>query len=191
MAMLVFVGNQVFMHYLGDDGVGAFGIICYYTPFVFMFGNSIAQSAQPIISYNFGAGLRERVSATERIALITAILCGMVVTGVFMCFPTSLVELFISSSIPAAQIAIAGFPYFSMAFIFFIVNLTVVGYFQSVESVKSATIFALLRGVVFLVPSFILLPNILGVVGIWLALAFSEATTTMCVIIYYLYCKFK
>ena len=31
LAVLMFVGNQVFMHYLGDDGVGAFGIACYYT----------------------------------------------------------------------------------------------------------------------------------------------------------------
>ena len=49
MAMLMFMGNHVFMKYLGDDGVGAFGIACYYMPFVFMVGNAIAQSAQPII----------------------------------------------------------------------------------------------------------------------------------------------
>lgn len=56
LAMLMFMGNQVFMKYLGDDGVGAFGIACYYMPFVFMIGNAIAQSAQPIISYNYGLG---------------------------------------------------------------------------------------------------------------------------------------
>ena len=49
LAVLMFVGNQVFMHYLGDDGVGAFGIACYYIPFVFMVGNAVAQSAQPSI----------------------------------------------------------------------------------------------------------------------------------------------
>ncbi|MBR2638284.1 MAG: hypothetical protein IKD40_05540 [Bacteroidaceae bacterium] len=27
-------------------GVGAFGIACYYTPFFFMVGNAVAQSAQ-------------------------------------------------------------------------------------------------------------------------------------------------
>ena len=36
MSVLMFTGNQVFMRYLGDDGVGAVGIACYYTPFVFM-----------------------------------------------------------------------------------------------------------------------------------------------------------
>lgn len=42
LAMLMFMGNHVFMKYLGDDGVGAFGIACYYIPFVFMVGNAIA-----------------------------------------------------------------------------------------------------------------------------------------------------
>ena len=64
MATLMFVGNHVFMQYLGDDGVGAFGVSCYYLPFVFMIGNAIAQSAQPIISFNAGIGKTERVHAT-------------------------------------------------------------------------------------------------------------------------------
>ena len=73
LATLMFMGNQIFMKYLGENGVGAFGIACYYIsaplwnwalpgvgafgiacyyiPFVFMVGNAIAQSAQPIISY--------------------------------------------------------------------------------------------------------------------------------------------
>ncbi|MFR6414604.1 MAG: hypothetical protein ACLUNS_01965 [Alistipes shahii] len=60
LAMLMFVGNlDISCTYPGDDGVGAFGIACYYIPFVFMVGNAIAQSAQPI-SYNLGAGVRER-----------------------------------------------------------------------------------------------------------------------------------
>ncbi|MGN1080001.1 MAG: MATE family efflux transporter [Alphaproteobacteria bacterium] len=35
MAVLMFTGNHVFMLYLGNDGVGAFGVCCYYAPFVF------------------------------------------------------------------------------------------------------------------------------------------------------------
>lgn len=70
LATLMFIGNQIFMKYLGDNGVGAFGIACYYIPFVFMVGNAIAQSAQPILSYNYGmnlcrACLADRETGTE------------------------------------------------------------------------------------------------------------------------------
>ena len=185
LATLMFVGNQVFMKYLGDDGVGAFGIVCYYIPFVFMVGNAIAQSAQPIISYNFGLGYRSRVVATERIALLTSVVSGGIIMAAFCLFPHVLVSLFISPDNPAARIAIEGYPYFSAAFIFFIFNLTVIGYYQSVERVKPATVLALLRGFIFLVPSFICLPKVIGAHGIWLALCFSELLTTITIVIAY------
>ena len=111
LATLMFVGNQVFMKYIGDDGVGAFGIVCYYIPFVFMVGNAIAQSAQPIISYNFGLGNKQRVYSTEKIALCTAVVCGIIVMTAFVLFPKLLVGLFISTDNPAAHIAVDGYPY--------------------------------------------------------------------------------
>ena len=41
--------------------------------------------------------------------------------------------------------------------------------------------FAFMRGLIFLIPSFIIVPNVFGVDGIWLALAFSEIMTTVCI----------
>lgn len=134
-----------------------------------MVGNAIAQSAQPIISYNFGLGYKERVMTAERIALLTAVVCGVVATVAFTVYPYLLVGIFISLDSEAAKIAIHGF-LFCKRLCLFIVNIAVVGYFQSVERIKPATIFALLRGFVFLIPSFILLPKFLGVSGIWLAM---------------------
>lgn len=186
LAVLMFVGNQVFMSYLGDDGVGAFGIACYYIPFVFMVGNAIAQSAQPIISYNFGLGYQDRVTGTERIALLTAVVCGAVVTLVFTVYPDLLVGLFVNPENEAARIAINGFPYFSAGFVCFVVNIAAVGYFQSIERIRPAIVFASLRGAVFLIPSFILLPELLEVAGIWLALPFSEFLTSMAVLAFFL-----
>lgn len=183
MAMLFFVGNHVFMRYLGDDGVGAFGISCYYMPFVFMIGNAIAQSAQPIISYNFGLGQTSRVHEALRVSLETAVVCGILLTLLFMFCPQWLVALFLDTTTPAAQMAIEGFPYYCTGFVFFVLNLAAIGYYQSVERVIPATAFALLRGVVFLVPCFLLLPEVLGIKGIWLALAQSECLTTAVIVL--------
>lgn len=191
LATLMFMGNLTFMRYLGEEGVGAFGIACYYIPFVFMVGNAIAQSAQPIISYNFGRGLYKRVRDTERIAVVTALVCGAVVAAMFTCCPQWLVSLFIAGEGEAARIAVEGFPYFSVAFVFFIINLAVIGYYQSVERVRPSVCFALARGLVFLVPSFMGLPLLLGAKGIWLALALSEILTTCCIVAYVLYGRMK
>ena len=149
-----------------------------------MVGNAIAQSAQPIISYNFGVGQTERVTATVRIALATAVACGLIVTLAFTLYPELLVGLFVDLGGASARIAVSGFPYFAAGFVFFVVNVTAVGYFQSVERVRPATTFALLRGFLFLVPSFLLLPQLLGGRGIWLALSLSELATTVVIVLY-------
>jgi len=189
LAMLMLVGNWVFMLHLGDDGVGAFGIACYYIPFVFMVGNAIAQSAQPIISYNFGMGEKRRVLATERTALVTSVVCGGVTTTLFSLCPHFMVSLFLDASTPAARLAISGFPWFSAGFVFFIINLCAIGYFQSVERLRPAVVFALLRGFVLLVPSFLLLPHVLGTPGIWLALSFSELATSLVLLLFFLWTR--
>lgn len=74
-----------------------------------MVGNAIAQSAQPIISYNFGAGVRERVIEAAQIALATAMVCGAAVTAVFIGSPRLLVGLFLDPATHAARIAIEGY----------------------------------------------------------------------------------
>lgn len=185
MAMLMFVGNLVFMRYLGDDGVGAFGIACYYAPFVFMIGNAVAQSAQPIVSFNFGAARFDRVAAAQRIALATAVFCGGAVALAFVGAPQALVGLFLPPDTAAAQIAVEGFPLFAAGFVCFVVNLAVIGYYQSLERMRPAAGFALLRGFVFLAPAFVLLPRLLGIPGIWLAMPLSEGLTLLTVAIYY------
>lgn len=185
LAMLMYVGNVTFMRYLGDDGVGAFGVACYYTPFVFMVGNAIAQSAQPILSYNYGVGNFERVWQAGRRAVRTAVVCGGVVMLVFMAVPDGLVGLFLGSGGEAARIAIDGLPYFSAGFIFFVVNLAVIGYNQSLERMAVSTSFALLRGALFLVPSFMVMPLVAGTAGIWMAMPVSEFLTTLAIVAYY------
>lgn len=183
LAIVVFVGNMVFMKYLGDAGVGAFGISCYYTPFFFMVGNSIAQSAQPIISYNYGIARMDRVRSTRRLLILYSTVCGAVVTSMFVFAPELLVGLFIDLECQAGIIAVDGFPYYAIGIIFFILNVAIIGYYQSIESVRRATSYVLLRGLVLLIPSFLLLPHYLGTMGIWLAMPLTELLTFVAIVI--------
>lgn len=77
IASMMFLGNYVFISHLGESGVAAFSIVCYFFPIIFMVYNAIAQSAQPIISYNFGQQNPGRVARTIRLALKTALGCGI------------------------------------------------------------------------------------------------------------------
>lgn len=186
LAVLVFLGNLIFMKYLGDAGVGAFGIACYYAPFFFMVGNAVAQSAQPIISYNYGISRWKEIREARKLLIGTSVSIGIFVALLFIFIPDKLVALFVDTTSEAGQIAIEGFPYFATGIVFFILNVAIVGYYQSVEQIKRATVFVFLRGFALLLPSFILLPMLLGTKGIWLAMPLAEVTTTLLIGILFL-----
>ena len=177
LAVLIFMGNRMFMKYLGDDGVAAFGIACYYTPFFFNIGNAEAQSAQPIISNNNGISRWDYEAKARRLLLATSLLCGIVVMALFLFVPHLLVALFLNPESTAAQIAQDGFPYYAIGIPFFILNVAIVGYCQSIERMKAAMTFVFLRGVGLLIPVFLLLPLLLGTEGIWLSMPLAEILT--------------
>ena len=191
IACMMFVGNIVFIHYLQEEGVAAFSIACYFFPIIFMVYNAIAQSAQPIISYNHGLHEETRVRRAYLLALKTAIGCGTVFALVTIFFSSEIVSMFIDRSYPAYEIASKGLPLYATGFIFFAVNIVSIGYFQSVEQARYATIITLLRGFVLLTACFFGLPLLFGNPGIWLATPLAELLTTLFILTIYIKAKRK
>ena len=177
MSMVLLTGNYVFIRELGEDGVAAFSVACYLYPIVFMINNAVAQSAQPIISFNYGAGNRYRVRRAFRVSLSTATACGVLVTVFLTLCAKPLVSLFLQAGTRAYEIAIAGLPLFAYSAIFFAVNVAIIGYYQATEQNTRATLCMLFRGLVFLVPAFILMPMFMFPQGMWLAVPVTECMT--------------
>ncbi len=182
MSVTIITGNYVFLELMGETGVAAFSITCYLFPIVFSTNNAVAQSAQPIISYNYGAHRSDRVIQALKVALATALTCGLIITAL-LCFGDKyIVGAFIPSSEPAFALARHGLPLFAVCAVFFAVNITFIGYYQSIEAAAKSTLFTLLRGIIFLVPSFLLLPKVLGDDGAWLAIPMAEILTTVVIV---------
>jgi len=183
---MVLIGNYVFIYALGEDGVAAFSVACYCFPVIYMLGNAVAQSAQPIISYNYGAGDMARVKKTVGISIGTALFCGFGAMAGSILFCKPLVALFLDPTGNAYQIATQGIPYFSIGYLFFAFNMAAVGYYQSIEKAKLANIYTLFRGFIFMIICFLTLPQLFHVTGIWLAVPFSEMLTAFLIVGWYL-----
>lgn len=177
MSVMMLTGNYVFIDALGENGVAAFSIACYLFPVIFSMSNAVAQSAQPIISYNYGAGNMRRVSKSLTTSLIAALTCGIIVTAIVALGAGPIIMLFLRPDSGAFDIACDGLPMFALCGIFFALNIAMIGYYQSLEQSARATVFTLLRGIIFIVPLFLTLPLILGTAGMWLAIPASELLT--------------
>lgn len=186
MSVMMLTGNYMFMSMLHEDGVAAFAVACYLFPLVFSISNAVAQSAQPIISFNYGARYMDRVRKTLRLSVMTAIVCGALITfGLWMGAGT-VTSLFLSPDSEAYLLAKQGLPLYAVCAVFFAINIAMIGYYQSIEKALPSTVYTLLRGIVLLVPIFILLPHIIGVPGLWLAIPVAEMLTSVIIITIYL-----
>lgn len=186
MGVMMLTGNYMFMSMLNEEGVAAFAVACYLFPIVFSISNAVAQSAQPIISFNHGVRSDARVARTLRVSLFTAAVCGTVVSLCLWIGAPAITALFLTPSEAAYGIALAGLPLFALCAVFFSVNIAFIGYYQSVERAMASTVFTSLRGMLLLVPSFVLLPHALGVSGLWLAIPTAEFLTLVSVSLFYL-----
>ena len=143
--------------------------------------NAIGQSAQPILSYNFGAGRSDRVRSAFRLAMATAVAVGLLFFLLTALCSPWIVGMFLDATYPAYGIAVSGLPLFASGFVFFAFNIVSIGYFQSVEQARAAMTVTLLRGFLFLVVCFLALPPLFGVAGIRLAVPCSEVLAAVVV----------
>ena len=177
MSITMIAGNYMFMSMLHEDGVAAFAVVCYLFPIIFSVNNAVAQSAQPIISYNYGAGQPERVRGALRVSLLAALMCGAGVVAVLILGDHPVVSAFLRPSEPAYALAIGGLPWFASCSIFFALNVAFVGYYQSITRTRRAMVYTVLRGIVFAVLGFMLLPRLIGPIGLWTAIPTAELLT--------------
>ncbi len=182
MSITMISGNYMFMSMLHEQGVAAFAIVCYLFPVIFSVNNAVAQSAQPIISYNYGAGNEARVNRALRVSLYAAVLCGVGVLALLIVCDQLIVGAFLRPTEPSYALAIDGMPWFATCSLFFALNVAFVGYYQSITQAKLAMVYTVLRGIVFAVLGFLTLPRLLGTIGLWTAIPAAELLT-LCIIV--------
>ena len=98
IGVMMATGNYMFISYLGEAGVAAFSVGCYLFPLIFSISNAVAQSSQPIISYNYGAGQMGRVRQALNIALFTAVACGAAISALMYGCSGILAGIFLDSA---------------------------------------------------------------------------------------------
>lgn len=177
LGVMIVTGNYMFMSLLGEDGVAAYSVGCYLFPLIFSISNAVAQSAQPIVSFNYGAERPERVSQALRLSLATGAICGLMVSAFMWIGSGPMAAIFLATDSAAYGYAVHGLPLLGLCAIFFSLNIVMIGYYQSVEKAVRSTVYTLLRGIIFLVPAFIVLPDLAGVDGLWLAIPAAEVLT--------------
>lgn len=162
--------NSSLLRYGGDIAVGAMTILTSVMQFAMLPLQGIAQGAQPITSYNYGAKNADRVKKTFRILLITCLTYSVLLWAAIMLAPELFVKIFTPDAALTAFTAPALRIYFGGMFLFGI-QIACQMTFTSLGKAASSIVVAVVRKFVLLIPLIYIVPHLVSdpTMGVYLA----------------------
>lgn len=193
VGVTTFLFNRLILSYVGALGVAAFSVTQYLLTVVMMFFMGLGNGVQPIISYNHGAGLVNRVRGTLWRTVVVSLAIGLLSFVAMRTQTSALATLFIPEHPEAitATLRVASIVSWSMLFTPMGIILSV--FFTALEKAKISLIIAVCRGFVFTVAGLAIFPAFWGEYGIWITPVFAEGATALvgAVILYRWLSKYK
>jgi Na+-driven multidrug efflux pump len=162
--------NSSLLHYGGDVAVGAMAILTSVMQFAMLPPQGIAQGAQPILSYNYGAKNAERVRQTYRILLKSCLIYSVTIWAAVMLLPGVFAMIFTTKQELVGFAARALRIYFSGMALFGI-QIACQMTFVSLGNAPSSVIVAVVRKFVLLLPLIYIMPHWVAdpTIGVYMA----------------------
>lgn len=151
--------NSSLLKYGGDIAVGAMTILTSVMQFAMLPLQGLGQGAQPIISYNYGAGNRERVKGAFILLLKANMFYATLLWILVMLFPQMFAAMFTPD---AALIAFTknALRIYMACMLLFGIQLACQMAFMSIGNAKSSIIVAVMRKFILLIPLIYIVPRI-------------------------------
>lgn len=162
--------NSSLLRYGGDMAVGAMTILTSVMQFAMLPLQGLAQGAQPITSFNFGARNVNRVKQTFRLLLTVSLIYSVSLWALIQLFPQAFAMLFTSDAALIAFSASAMRVYCGALFIFGI-QLACQMTFVAIGYAKSSILVAVMRKFILLLPMIYIMPRLISnqVIGVYMA----------------------
>ncbi len=187
VVMLLF--NFTVLSLAGNAGVAAYGIIANLALICVGIFTGIAQGVQPLTSYCFGAGQRERIKTLLLAGLCLSLAAGLLFFLLGELFPGAIAAPFNRDGDSVlASIASRGIRIYFAAFPLMGINIVSAAFFASVGRPRQSFAVSLCRGLAAVIPLVLILPRLFGLSGVFSVVPCAELLTLLvsggCLIIY-------
>ncbi len=186
MSLVNILYNFQLMHYIGEDGVAAYGIIMYVS-FIFaaiFIGYSIGSA--PIIGYHYGAGNHTELKGLFRKSLFLITLWNVILTALAILTAQSLAKIFVGYDIDLTGLTTRALALYSLSFLFMGHNIFGSAFFTALGNGVVSAAISFLRTLLFQVAAVLILPRLLGIDGIWLAIVVAELLALVITIYFFI-----
>ena len=182
--------NNILFGLGGEAMIAVYAIIGRILMFALFPVFGVTQGFLPIAGFNYGAGYYPRVKQTIKTAIVFAsVLASLVFLGLFL-FPEALTSLFLSNrpDLPPEDQLINVFVLEhtpnAIRWVFAatpIIALQLIGaaYFQAIGKAIPALLLTLTRQGFFFIPLILILPELLGELGVWISFPIADVLSTL------------
>ena len=166
--------NFQLLRYIGEDGVSAYGVLMY-VQFIFVaIDIGYAIGCAPVIGYHYGAGHPSELKNMLRKSTLLMGGTGIVMAVAAAALARPLALLFVGYDPTLCALTQHAFRLFSFAFLLAGFNIFVSSFFTALNNGAVSAAVSFLRTLVFQTASVLLLPELIGVDGIWWAITVAE-----------------
>ncbi|HIS32913.1 MAG TPA: MATE family efflux transporter [Candidatus Limivivens intestinipullorum] len=151
--------NSSLLKYGGDIAVGAMTILTSVMQFAMLPLQGLGQGAQPIISFNYGSGNKERVLGAYKLLLKSSMCYSTLLWALIMLFPGLFAAIFTSDAELMAYASRALRIYMAVMLLFGI-QVACQMTFTSLGNAKASIVVAVMRKFILLIPLIYLMPQI-------------------------------
>lgn len=190
ISLLSIVLNNSLFVYGGEIALSVYGIIGR----LLMFANfpvlGITQGFVPIVGYNYGARLMDRVNKLIRLSMTSATLISFGIFAIIMIFAPYIVSVFtndpnlIERTTPALRAVFLATPLLA-------INLLGSAYFQAIGRARPALILSLSKQGFILIPLIFILPYFFGIYGIWYSFPIADTGAAIITAVFLNYARDK
>ena len=183
-SVMVFMLNKILLSF-NEVAAAVFGIYFKLQSFVFMPVLGLNNGLVPIVSYNYGAGHRQRITKTIKLSILYALIIMIIGMIVIQLFPDKLLELF-NASQQQMEMGVVALRIISVHFVLAAECIVLSSVFQALGKAVRSMIVSIARQLVVLLPVVYLLSLTGDVNNVWWAFPIAEvASLIMCVAFYF------
>lgn len=176
--------NAIILKISGVSGVAAFAVVGYASYLVQMIIIGIGQGMTPLVSFVYGAKDVFTGRKLCKAATVVSTIVGTITFIVMVLGRNSYSHFFIKNS-EIIQMISSGILIFAVSFILEGINTIGSFYYTAIGFAKESAIISMARGLVILLIALLILPQFLGMTGVWLVAPVTEAITAMICLRYY------
>ena len=184
--------NSSLLKYGGDIAVGAMTILTSVMQFAMLPLQGIAQGAQPITSYNYGANNTERVKKTFRVLLTTSLIYSVILWLAVMLLPQFFVSIFTPET-AMIEFASKALRIYMAVMLLFGIQIACQMTFTALGNATSSIIVAVTRKFILLLPLIYIMPHMVSdkTMGVYLAEPVADfiAVTFTAILFYFQFRK--